>query len=450
VRSLAGLPRQRRYAGGGRGGCKASYAETVTTAALTSPAAAARTVTTVRSDDIGALLAHVPADGALSWVRRGEGLVGRGEAARLEVTGPHALTEAAEWWASYTDDLHVDDDLGIRGSGPVLFASIAFDPVAGTSVFVVPQVTVGRRDGAGWITTIGDVDPRDVPAGPADPDDETPLRLRYADGALDPATWCAAVANAVGRIGAGELAKVVLARDLLVSADAPLDPRRLLRRLAARFPDCWTFGVDGLLGATPELLLRRTGRRLSARVLAGTAPRGAGAEDQRLAEALMGSAKDRAEHALAVDSLVEALEPYCTVLDVPAEPDLLTLANVRHLASDVTGTQRSRGPRGAAGLLELIGAVHPTAAVCGTPTVDAAAVIAELEGMDRGRYAGPVGWLDARGDGEFGLALRCAELVGDDGARLFAGCGIVAGSDPAAELAETQSKFAAFQAALEG
>jgi menaquinone-specific isochorismate synthase len=421
----------------------------VTAAAVTSSAAAARTVTTVRSDDAGALLDRLPSSGALSWVRRGDGLVGRGEAARLEVSGPHALAEAAEWWASYTDGLDVDDDLGITGTGPVLFASIAFDPVAGTSVFVVPEVTVGRRDGVGWITTVGDVDPRDVPAPPP-ADDDAPLRLRYADGALDPATWCASVATAVERIGRGELAKVVLARDLLVSADVPLDPRRLLRRLAARFPDCWTFAVDGLLGATPELLLRRSGRQLSARVLAGTAPRGAGADDQRLADALIGSAKDRAEHAIAVDSLVRALEPYCTRLDAPAEPDLLTLANVRHLASDISGTQRSRGPRGAAGLLELIGAVHPTAAVCGTPTRDAASVIAELEGMDRGRYAGPVGWLDARGDGEFGLALRCAELVGDDTARLFAGCGIVAGSDPTAELAETQSKFAAFQAALEG
>jgi menaquinone-specific isochorismate synthase len=421
----------------------------VTAAAVTSSAAAARTVTTVRSDDAGALLDRLPSSGALSWVRRGDGLVGRGEAARLEVSGPHALAEAAEWWASYTDGLDVDDDLGITGTGPVLFASIAFDPVAGTSVFVVPEVTVGRRDGVDWITTVGDVDPRDVPAPPP-ADDDAPLRLRYADGALDPATWCASVATAVERIGRGELAKVVLARDLLVSADVPLDPRRLLRRLAARFPDCWTFAVDGLLGATPELLLRRSGRQLSARVLAGTAPRGAGADDQRLADALIGSAKDRAEHAIAVDSLVRALEPYCTRLDAPAEPDLLTLANVRHLASDISGTQRSRGPRGAAGLLELIGAVHPTAAVCGTPTRDAAAVIAELEGMDRGRYAGPVGWLDARGDGEFGLALRCAELVGDDTARLFAGCGIVAGSDPTAELAETQSKFAAFQAALEG
>jgi menaquinone-specific isochorismate synthase len=421
----------------------------VTAAALTSPAAAARTVTTVRTEAAGELLDRLPAEGALSWVRRGEGLVGWGEAARLEVTGPRALEDAAAWWAAYTDGLDTDDELGVPGSGPVLFASIAFDPAAGTSVFVVPEVVLGRRDGVAWLTTVGDVDPRDVLL-PVHPADDPAPRLRYADGALDPVSWCAAVATAVERIDAGELRKVVLARDLLVSADVPLDPRRLLRKLAARFPDCWTFSVDGLLGATPELLLRRTGRELSARVLAGTAPRGAGADDDRLAAALIGSAKDRAEHALAVDSLVEALDPFCATLDVPAEPELLTLANVRHLASDVTGTQRRTGARGRAGLLELVGAVHPTAAVCGTPTPDAAAVIAELEGMDRGRYAGPVGWLDARGDGEFGLALRCAELVGEDSARLFAGCGIVAGSDPSAELAETQSKFAAFQAALEG
>jgi menaquinone-specific isochorismate synthase len=420
----------------------------VTAAALTSPTAAARTVTTVRTEGAAGLLDRLPAEGAVSWVRRGEGLVGWGEAARLEVSGPRALDEAAAWWTDWTDGVDTDDELGVAGSGPVLFASIAFDPRTGTSVFVVPEVVLGRRDGMEWLTTVGDVDPRDVLLPEATDDGPAP-RLRYADGSLDPATWCAAVATAVERISAGELAKVVLARDLLVSADVPLDPRRLLRRLAARFPDCWTFSVDGLLGATPELLLRRSGRQLSARVLAGTAPRGAGADDDRLAAQLIGSAKDRAEHALAVDSLVQALEPFCATLDAPAEPDLLTLANVRHLASDVTGTQRRTGARGRAGLLELVGAVHPTAAVCGTPTPDAAAVISELEGMDRGRYAGPVGWLDARGDGEFGLALRCAELVGDDGARLFAGCGIVAGSDPAAELAETQAKFAAFQAALE-
>jgi menaquinone-specific isochorismate synthase len=420
-------------------------------AALTSPEAALGVVTTVRFDDAAPLIDRVPADGALSWVRHGKGLVGWGEAARLEVTGPDALAEADDWWSDWTAGVDVEDAVGGPGTGPVLFASIAFDPGTGTSVFVVPQVVLGRRDGVGWATTVGATDPIEALLPPLEgPLAGPPPRLRYADGALDPASWSAAVATAVGRIDAGELAKVVLARDLLVSADVPLDPRRLLRRLADRFPGCWTFAVDGLLGATPELLLRRSGRQLSARVLAGTAPRGAGAADERLAAALLESAKDRAEHALAVDSLVRALEPYCATLDAPEEPELLTLANVRHLATDVTGTQRRRGPRSRAGLLELVGAVHPTAAVCGTPTADAAAMIGELEGMDRGRYAGPVGWLDSRGDGEFGLALRCAELTGDNGARLFAGCGIVAGSDPAAELAETQAKFAAFQAALEG
>ncbi|MGY1621713.1 isochorismate synthase MenF [Geodermatophilus sp. SYSU D00965] len=420
----------------------------MTAAAVTSTEAVTAVVTTTPLPDPPALLDLLPGAGALSWVRRGEGLVGWGEAARLEVSGPSALAEAAEWWAEHSAGLDVDDPLGVPGSGPVVFASIAFDPAAGTSVFVVPEVVVGRRDGVAWVTTTGDV-ALDAPAATAEP---APLgRLRYADGAMDPASWCATVAAAVERIAAGALAKVVLARDLLVTADAPLDPRALLARLAARFPDCWTFAVDGLLGATPELLLRRTGRELSSRVLAGTAPRGAGAEDERLAAALLGSAKDRAEHALAVESLVRALEPYCSTLTAPEEPELLTLANVRHLATDVAGVQRRTGARGAAGLLELVGAVHPTAAVCGTPTAAAAGVIGELEGMDRGRYAGPVGWLDARGDGEFGLALRCAQLCDDDpaAARLFAGCGIVAGSDPAAELAETQAKFAAFQAALE-
>ena len=422
----------------------------MTAAALSSTDVAAPTLRTVRVDTAAGLLDLLPDYGGLSWVRRGEGLVGWGELTRLEVSGPHALAEAADWWADVAARLGAGDRPGSPGEGPVCFVSAAFDPDRGTSVFVVPEVVVRRRAGATWVTTTAGTDPRAL-VRPRPAEEERPgPQLRYADGHLDPASWCAAVADAVRRIEAGDLAKVVLARDLLVAADVPLDVRRLLRRLAERFPDCWTFAVDGLLGATPELLLRRTGRQLSARVLAGTTPRGAGAEDARLAEALLRSDKDRAEHALAVESLVAALRPYCDELDVPSEPELLTLANVRHLATDVTGTQRSRGATGRAGLLELIGAVHPTAAVCGTPTDRAAALLPELEGMDRGRYAGPVGWMDAWGDGELGLALRCAELTGPASARLFAGCGIVAGSDPVAELAETQAKFAAFRAALEG
>jgi menaquinone-specific isochorismate synthase len=420
----------------------------VTTAALSSATGTAQVTTTPLGTRRTPLLTLLPAQGALAWVRRGEGLVGWGEADRLEVSGPDALAEASAWWADRCARTLVEDPLRIPGSGSVVFASIAFDPTAGTSVFVVPEVVVGRRAGHTWVTVTGDGGPAVVETSPQDA--ATSIgRLAYADGALDPVTWCGAVATAVGHIDAGHLDKVVLARDLLVTADRPLDPRRLLLRLAERFPDCWTFAVDGLLGATPELLLRRTGRELSSRVLAGTAPRGAGAEDDRLAEGLQHSTKDHVEHAYAVDSLASALRPFCERLDVPAQPAVLTLPNVRHLASDVHGRQRDDD---ATGLLELVGAVHPTAAVCGSPTAAAARVIAELEGMDRGRYAGPVGWLDARGDGEFGLALRCAQLTGAEGgrqARLFAGCGIVSGSDPIAELAETQAKLAAFQTALE-
>jgi menaquinone-specific isochorismate synthase len=420
-------------------------------AAATSEATGAAAVTTTA---FGArrtpLLTLLPPEGALAWVRRGEGLVGWGEADRLEVSGPGALSEAAEWWAERCARTEVLDPLGVPGSGPVVFASIAFDPAASTSVFVVPEVVVGRRNGQTWVTVTGEADEDRAVVETSPREAATSIgRLAYADGALDPVTWCGAVATAVRRIDAGDLDKVVLARDLLVTADRPLDPRRLLLRLAERFPDTWTFAVEGLLGATPELLLRRTGRQLDARVLAGTAPRGAGADDVRLAAGLEASVKDHAEHAYAVASLADALRPFVDHLHVPERPDVLTLPNVRHLASDVHGRQRDAD---ATGLLELVAAVHPTAAVCGSPTPAAARLITELEGMDRGRYAGPVGWLDARGDGEFGLALRCAQLTGaDEGrqARLFAGCGIVSGSDPIAELAETQAKLAAFQAALE-
>ncbi|WP_242658235.1 isochorismate synthase [Klenkia brasiliensis] len=407
-----------------------------------------RVVTTPLGRRRSDLLTKLPARGALAWVRDGEGLVGWGEVDRFEVTGPGALERAADWWAQRCAATEVVDPLGVPGSGAVLFGSVAFDPERGRSVFVVPAVVLGRRDGQTWVTVAGDDHP-EVTEFPAQAADSSIGRLSYADGELDPVTWCGRVGEAVRRIAAGDLDKVVLARDVLVRADHPLDPRRLLLRLAARFPSCWTFAVEGLLGATPELLLRRTGDEVSSRVLAGTAPRSSdAAADTALGAGLAGSAKDHAEHRYAVDSLAAALRPWCTDLAVPSRPSVLTLPNVRHLSTDVRGHLAP----GAPGLLELLAAVHPTAAVGGTPRGAALELIREIEGMDRDRYAGPVGWLDARGDGEFGLALRCAQLTGGAGgaeARLFAGCGIVGDSDPMAELAETQAKLAAVQAALQ-
>ena len=240
----------------------------------------------------------------------------------------------------------------------------------------------------------------------------------------------------------------MLAQDLFATAAEPIDVRALLRRLADRYPDCFTFACDGMVGATPELLIRQTGRQVSALVLAGTTPRGGNpAEDEALGTELLASAKNTEEHAYAVASMREALEPLCDELDSQPRPTLIKLPNLQHLGTWVRGTLAANGtPRSALGLAAT---VHPTAAVCGTPTGVALELIRELEHMDRERYAGPVGWVDAEGNGEWGIALRCAQLSGRS-ARLFAGCGIVAGSEPAAELAEAQVKFRPMRGALEG
>jgi menaquinone-specific isochorismate synthase len=255
------------------------------------------------------------------------------------------------------------------------------------------------------------------------------------------------VADAVAAIRAGGLRKVVLARDMFATAAEPIDARLLLRRLASRYPDCFTFACDGMVGATPELLVRRAGRQVSALVLGGTAPRGGDlAEDEALGSELLASAKNNEEHAYAVVSIRDALRPLCDALDVEARPALLKLPNLQHLGTRVRGTLTESGtPKSA---LALAAALHPPAAVCGTPTGAALELIRELEHMDRERYAGPVGWVDAEGNGEWGIALRCAQLSGRT-ARLFAGCGIVAGSDPGAELAETLVKFQPMRGALE-
>jgi menaquinone-specific isochorismate synthase len=391
-----------------------------------------------------ALLDRLPPGAPLAWVRGGDGLVGWGSAARVELTGPDHFAVARSWWADWLDAIDVDDQVGAAGSGPVAFASFAFDAERATSVLVVPRVVLGRRDGQAWVTVVGEADGDPGGALSPVPAPEPPGPVRWSEGSLTAAQWQGAVRDAVAAIVAGELDKVVLARDLVATTSAPVDQRVLLRRLAERYPSCWTFAVDGLVGATPELLVRRSGDTVLSRVLAGTVGRlGDDAADGELADALLGSEKDLEEHELAVHSVAAVLAAHCDQLDVPDRPTVLRLRNVQHLATDVTGHLAD-----GSGVLDLAGALHPTAAVCGTPTEVAMQVIRDLEGMDRGRYAGPVGWLGADGDGEFGIALRCAEVDGTR-LRLFAGCGIVAGSDPDAELAEAQAKLVPVRDALE-
>ncbi|WP_285575948.1 isochorismate synthase [Actinoallomurus iriomotensis] len=398
--------------------------------------------TTVVSGDVSAhedLVARLPHSEALAWIRHGEGIVGWGEAARLVLPGGEdRFTRAREWLASVFAAASVEDPLGVPGSGPVAFGSFSFDPKSGDSVLIVPRVVLGHRDGHAWYTTIGgNPEPLALLRPPV-----PPTGVRWADGAIDASRHMRAVAAAVERIRAGHLSKVVLARDLLATADSPIDTRVLLRRLADRFPSCYTFACAGLVGATPELLVRRMGGQVESLVLAGTIARDAA--DDVSAATLFASAKDREEHSYAADMVRAALAPLCRELTVPDEPELLRLSNLIHLATPVRGRLSEERS-----VLDVVAALHPTPAVGGTPTTDALETIRELELMERGRYAGPVGWIDARGDGEWGIALRCAHIEGTR-ARLYAGGGIVAGSDPAAELAETQTKFRAMRHAIDG
>lgn len=397
-------------------------------------------------DDVDDLLSLLPSHDALSWVRNGEGLIGWGEAARYEVDGAERFSRASRWWARACADAVVNDSVLCPGSGPVVFASFAFDSNPGNSVLVVPEVVVGRRDGKTWVTVISAGTPPQPLAPTATATPPTPGRVSSDVAGRQIGQWKASVTEAIARINAGELDKVVLARDVVVTSEQPLDPRHMLNRLAAAFPSCWAFCVDGLIGATPELLVRRIGDQVTSRVLAGTVRAGEDRnEDGRLAQELLGSDKDQEEHSYAVSSVAAALSTHCTDLVVPIRPSVLSLANVQHLATDVSGLLVDDTP-----VLALAASLHPTAAVCGTPTERAFALIRRIEQLDRGRYAGPVGWMDANGDGEFGIALRCGVIERSipNRIRLFAGCGIVAGSDPAAEVEESEAKLLAMRHAL--
>jgi menaquinone-specific isochorismate synthase len=390
--------------------------------------------------DPGNLLASLPRTAPYAWIRHGEGLVGWGQAARADIPpGPDRFTWARQWLATIFADAQSDDTVQTPGSGPVAFGTFTFDENSAGSTLVVPQTIIARKNGRAWLTTIGDA-PHQTFTPLLDPG-----RISYGDGSLTAPAWEHVVARAARRIRGGELEKVVLARDLLATAEHPIDIRLLLLRLARRYPECYTFSVAGLVGATPELLIRRTGQEIQSLVLAGTTPRGTGpADDLRRGTALLASAKDRHEHECAIASVRHTLAPLCAQLHTPDEPELLVLPNVQHLASHVSGRLAD-----GASVLDVVAAMHPTAAVGGTPTHKAIDVIRELEGMDRAGYAGPVGWIDAHGDGEWGIALRSGIVEGRR-ARLFAGGGIMGDSDPASELAEAQAKFRVMQYALEG
>ncbi|MFT3797197.1 isochorismate synthase [Microbacterium sp.] len=408
-----------------------------------------------REFDLGGddLLPFTEAADPLAWVRRGEGIVGGPAVITLERGGdtPPSPLSFAEAWRAIAAHADIDDEVGLPGTGLVAFGAFTFDArSARTSVLRVPSFVAGRRGDRAWVTRIEHLDaPHAAPHAAPPPHPYGPYwPATLGPGILSPEGYQGAVRAALAAIAAGEARKVVLARDLVGSIPAGADLRRLVRALAAAYPDTWTYAVDGLIGASPETLVTVAGGTVTARVLAGTVARGTDAGDDAAASAaLRHSAKDLDEHRYAVRSVLDALAPHARAVSADDEPFTLELPNLWHLATDVAGDLRDH-----ASALDLVAALHPTAAVAGTPTDAAMDIIRRIEPFDRGRYAGPVGWVDARGDGEWAIALRCVQ-VGTGPARAFApysdkipvvahaGAGIVAGSDPESEMLETRVKF---------
>jgi isochorismate synthase len=396
--------------------------------------------------------------GGFFFERAGLGIATDGVAERMSVDGgAERLWMLAREVETTLREIHRDRS----GPPPLAVGAIPFDEGWPAHLVVPERSVLRRRPGETWQLDIfpegfAPLDPgRERWTGRAAPHeafDEIQLRPDP-----EPDDYAAAVMEATRRIREGPLRKVVLARSIVVAADRELDTKQLLWRLRAVDPDCYAFAspelalergglvpTGVLVGATPELLVRKTGTEVVATPLAGSAPRfGDPDEDRASAQRLFDSSKDREEHALVVDDVDAALTPLCQHLKHPNEPELLGTANVWHLATSFLG--RAKGS--VLSVLDLVAALHPTPAVCGTPRSAARVALAELEPLDRGCYAGPVGWVDANGDGEWAIALRCAEITGTT-ARIFAGAGIVADSLPDLELDETSRKFRALLDAL--
>ena len=384
-------------------------------------------------------------DVSTMWIRGGEGLVGFGVYKKFEVSGEDRFKEAHKWWQQILAEFTIQNNVHGIGTGPILFTSFAFDP-KDTSELIIPKIIIGQRNGKSWITWIGDQKQPDIRKIEISSQSG---EITWANGIVEEEKWQNQVSKAIGAIKSGRLEKVVLARDLKANSTNKIDINNLLQKLEIEYPSTWVFLVDGLVGATPELLVRLNKSLITSRVLAGTIQK-TGNEDRDLALAasLAKSSKDLEEHEYAVKSVADSLAPFCSSTNVPESPFVLHLSNVMHLATDVTGVLNDSAKQ--ADIFTLIENLHPTAAVCGTPTNVAKKLISELETMNRSRYAGPVGWIDAQGDGEIAIALRCGELSdGNKSIRIFAGCGIVAGSDPITEYAESQAKLMPMRTALE-
>jgi salicylate biosynthesis isochorismate synthase/menaquinone-specific isochorismate synthase len=405
--------------------------------------------------------------------RQGAAVAALGCAFVLRAEGGERFRELAARWRAVAAAAAADPPLGPPGSGLAAFGGFAFAPDGGASPrwegfapasMVVPVVSFTRLRGQTWITLNTLVCADDVVEDLLGTGRDTLSRLRRAPlplldpspaGAysvrspMPPSHYEEAVSRAVERIRAGELEKVVLARELEIDAPTAHDPAAILGALRTGYPSCFVYavgtGAATFIGASPELLVRREGQRASTVSLAGSTRRSADPSvDDHLGEQLLHSAKDRVENEIVARRITQALAPHAVWVTCAPEPVVVKVANIQHLAAPIRAQLTS--PLSA---IELAGILHPTPAVGGEPDQLAQRLIPALEGLDRGWYAGPLGWTDATGDGEFCVALRCAVLRGRH-ATCYAGGGIVADSVPAAELAETEVKLGALLPLLAG
>lgn len=373
-----------------------------------------------------------------AFLTQGEGLIGFGEELRLEATGPNRIEDLNQAWQEIVQSAEIEDELGIPGSGLIAFGAIAFsEHSAASSVLIIPKVILGQRSGSTWITLVNTtLDDAKTLLGKGNAS-EAP-QLRFESGQIATEQFKSNITKALTEIEKHSVEKIVLARDIVSAVPEDFDNSSALRYLATNFESCFTYSVDGLFGASPELLVKVSHSQVSARVLAGTAGRGTDPSvDEAIGQALSSSQKNLEEHRYAIDSLVSALQELAENIDADETPFSLALPNLWHLASDVHAVLKADSSS-----LQVVKALHPTAAVAGTPRDKALELIEQIEQLDRGRYAGPVGWIGADGDGAWAIALRGAQLDKTNNLiRAFAGCGIVAGSTPDAELAETNLKF---------
>ena len=384
-------------------------------------------VTTALDVDID--LNDVAGGDGLLFVRDGIGVAGRGVAARVNAD------EAVGVLAGISHD----DQVG--GVAPLALGAVPFLP-GSPAELIVPRVSVVKAaNGRAWVTRI-DCDDEVVAAAAPRPaagefriSPDTPIE-----------TYLAAVTAARHAVRSGQLTKAVIARAITVDAATPIDVHAVLRRLKAAFGSSYRYSIEGLVGASPELLVSVDGPTVRSHPLAGTAPRsGDPATDQAAAAALLASTKDQVEHRVVIDMIHDTLLPWCSYLDWEPEPSVVAVANVQHLATLMEGHLSEPRPNA----IELVRALSPTPALGGYPRDEAVALIERCEGFDRGRYGGAVGWVDGHGNGTWAVTIRCAEFSADRRrARLCAGGGIVAASDPSAELAETQAKFQAMLSAI--